>query len=215
MLRSAKNRMLAHIFDADGVIFDSESAHAASYREYLALFDIELSEDAFMERFHGQSGRDIMRALFPNATNVEIEQHLDDQNRLFRSEFVAQVQLIAGIEAFLERIHSAGMRSIIVTNGIRENVEAMLQAHRIHMRALSIEDFKLSKPDPAGYLKALETLEVDASDAVVYEDTPIGVRAAKKAGVRVVGIASYHDTRTLIDAGADEAIPDFTELARS
>lgn len=205
--------MRAHIFDADGVVFDSEPAHARAYIEYAAMFDIELSKDEFMEHYRGEEGREIMRDLFPEATELEITQHVDDQNRLFRSEFVSQVTLVEGFREFLDRIHAAGMRAIVVSNGTRENVEAMLHTTRVQLRALAIEDFKKPKPDPAGYLKALEVLKLPASEAVVYEDTPLGVEAAHRAGIRVVGVASYISKERLRAAGADDTIKNFAELS--
>lgn len=205
--------MRAHIFDADGVVFDSEPAHARAYSEYAAMFDVELSSEAFMERYRGKEGHEIMRGLFPDATPLEIVQHVEDQNRLFRSEFVAQVSLVPGFREFLDTIHTAGMRAIVVSNGSRENVEAMLHATGVQLRALTIEDFKTPKPDPAGYLKALELLELPTEEAVVYEDTPLGIQAAHRAGIRVVGVASYISSERLLKAGADDTITDFRDLA--
>jgi beta-phosphoglucomutase len=202
--------MKAHLFDADGVIFDSEPAHAAAYIEYAKRSGIELSEERFMTELRGQNGSRIMSTLFPDETAERISERVDEQNALFRSEFLDRIHLIEGVEPYLETLITAGLSVLIVSNGARANIEAMLTTFSIDLPAIAIEDFTRPKPNPAGYLKALEILGVSARDAVVYEDTEIGVLAGRRAGIRVIGVSGSCSQDALRRAGADAVINDFT-----
>ena len=204
--------MRAHLFDADGVIFDSEPAHAKSYVAYAQRAGLDLTEETFLTVHRGNSGKAIMHALFPDATDEELDERTRDVNELFRREFLSNVTLTPGFKAYLSSITSAGHAVIIVSNGVKENLHAMLTAFSIDIPSISIEDFHTPKPDPAGYLKGLEILGIGSDDGVVYEDSEVGIRAAKRAGLRVVGIASYLSKDALKKAGADAVISDFTEL---
>jgi beta-phosphoglucomutase-like phosphatase (HAD superfamily) len=73
------------------------------------------------------------------------------------------------------------------------------------------EDLPRSKPDPLPYQTALERLQVSASEALVFEDSPAGMRAAIAAGIPTVAIASTHPPSTLIALGATLVISDFTD----
>jgi HAD superfamily hydrolase (TIGR01509 family) len=83
---------------------------------------------------------------------------------------------------------------------------------------VSAEDTARSKPDPEGYLLTLEALrenhgeDLEAGHCLVVEDTSAGVKAAKAAGMWVVGITNTSDERTLRAAGADFVIRSLTEL---
>ena len=204
--------MKGHLFDADGVIFDSERAHAASYIAYARRSGVDLSEDRFMTQMRGKSGVPIMRSLFPHESTERILERVDEQNALFRAEFIKEVTLIRGVEAYLHALLESDHRVIVVSNGTRENLRVMLEAFSLDLDSLTIEDFGVPKPDPTGYLKALETLGITPREGVVYEDSEIGVQAAKRAGIAVVGIASFLSEAVLRRAGADAVISDFTEI---
>lgn len=205
--------MRAHLFDADGVIFDSERAHAKSYVVYARRSGIDLTEETFLAVHRGNSGKVIMKSLFPEADDEELSKRTDEVNELFRQEFLTHVTLTPGFEPYLATITSAGHDAMIVSNGVRANLNAMMETFGISLASISIEDFHEAKPAPTGYLKGLEMLGAHAHEAVVYEDSEVGVIAAKRAGVRVVGVASFLSPEALRRAGADAVIKDFTELA--
>lgn len=202
--------MKAHLFDADGVIFDSERAHARSYVAYAQREGVSLTEERFLTELRGRNGVAIMRALFPEASEDKLAERTEAVNALFRAEYLDDVTLIRGFEAYLAALREAGHRVVIVSNGVRANLHAMLTAFSIELPSLSIEDFQAPKPDPAGYLAGLALLNATPEQGVVYEDTAIGVLAGKRAGIRVVGVASFLTEDELTAAGADAVIRDFT-----
>jgi beta-phosphoglucomutase-like phosphatase (HAD superfamily) len=70
----------------------------------------------------------------------------------------------------------------------------------------SLEDIERGKPDPQVFLVAARKAEVAPSRSVVFEDAPVGIQAAKAAGMRAVGVTTTHPAKSLWDAGADEVV---------
>jgi beta-phosphoglucomutase-like phosphatase (HAD superfamily) len=74
---------------------------------------------------------------------------------------------------------------------------------------VTAEDVRRGKPDPEVYVRAAEGLGLAPGRCVVFEDSLVGVHAARSAGMRVIGVSSAHTDRELEAAGAERAIADF------
>ncbi|WP_166436010.1 HAD-IA family hydrolase [Cellulomonas shaoxiangyii] len=92
-----------------------------------------------------------------------------------------------------------------VTSGRREILTARLRGAGLPVPAVFVtaEDVECGKPHPQPYLRGAELVGVDPVDAVALEDTPDGVRSARAAGLRVVGVLGTHAPDDLRAAGAD------------
>ena len=110
-----------------------------------------------------------------------------------------------------------GRSLVLVTSAPRSIAEAFLRAAGLdeHFTAVVSGEDGPGKPDPALFLRALEAADVDAEHAVAVEDAPSGVRAARAAGVRVLGVtADPARAAELRDAGADAVVPDLHVAAK-
>ena len=79
----------------------------------------------------------------------------------------------------------------MVSGASRDEIEPVLAAAGLEdafAAVVAMEDVEQGKPDPAGYLRALELLAIEPRDAAAIEDSPPGVVAAKAAGIRCVGL---------------------------
>ena len=70
----------------------------------------------------------------------------------------------------------------------------------------SLEDIERGKPDPQVFLVAAAKAGADPARSVVFEDAPVGIQAAKAAGMRAVGVTTTQPARSLWEAGADEVV---------
>jgi len=80
---------------------------------------------------------------------------------------------------------------------------------------ITSSDVKIGKPDPEPYLKAAAKLGFAASECIVVEDAPAGVRAGKAAGARVIAFLTAMHRRDLEDAGADWIVQDCANIRAS
>jgi len=80
-------------------------------------------------------------------------------------------------------------------------------------KMITADDVRRGKPDPEPYLKGAALLGLPASECVVFEDAPAGIRAAKLAGTRVIALPTTESEKELKSAGADWILPGYSNLS--
>ena len=113
------------------------------------------------------------------------------------------VVVLPGARKLLESLSAD--RWAIATSATRGLAEVRLRAAGLPIPKTMItsSDVKIGKPDPEPYLKAAATLNYAASDCVVVEDVPAGIRAGKASGARVIALLTTAGHGELENAGAD------------
>ncbi len=181
--RSGKSITLdvdAIVFDCDGVLVDSTESVERSWRRWAE--QVGLSFDAVPAEIHGRTSRATAEALLPpeavaSAAALMEQIEIDD---------AASVRAVPGARVLLASVPAD--RWAVVTSGTRPLFSARMAASGLPMPAIAVtaDDVARSKPDPAGYARALRLLDVDPARAVVLEDAVPGIFAARAAGVRWV-----------------------------
>ena len=106
-----------------------------------------------------------------------------------------------GVDALVERLRARALRLAMVTGTSRKNIEHHFGAWLQNFDAIvTADDVKRTKPDPEPYLQALAKLGLAASDCVVVENAPLGVRSGKAAGIRVIAVTSTNPAELLKEA---------------
>ncbi|MFJ3055299.1 HAD family hydrolase [Herbaspirillum sp. NPDC087042] len=200
------------LFDLDGTLMDSDALHHAAFNTILARWGREVDVDYYKTHIMGASNAMIFDHLFPGMPASEYLPLAEEKEQLFRSQLDQHVEPTPGIARLLEHIARIGGRSAVVTNAPRANAELMLKATGLAGRfdALVIGDeLPRAKPDPLPYLTALQLLGGRADEAVAFEDSSSGVKAASGAKVWTYGMLGGLDETRLRAAGAHAVIRDF------
>ena len=118
-----------------------------------------------------------------------------------------------GVQDFVGALARGGVPRAVGTSASRSDVDSLLGSLglRRHFDVIvTAEDVRLGKPDPAVYLRgrAADSAERPA-DCLVFEDSLVGVHAARRAGMRAIGVTTAHTADELHDAGAEATIADF------
>jgi len=175
------------VFDLDGVLVDSEPLHLRAYQEVLGGYGRSLSRQEYYARFIVYSDREVLEQLLPDRGAIEVAIAAKQQR---------YVELVgAGPPAFadgLALLHRMdGWRVALATGSRREEAELILRGLGIFDRfraVVTADDCAQGKPDPEPYLRAAQGLGLPVGRCVAVEDAPGGVRAAKAAGMRCVGV---------------------------
>jgi HAD superfamily hydrolase (TIGR01509 family) len=190
----------ALLFDFNGTISDDEGVQCAIYRELFAAQGRPLDEQEYFDELAGRSDPEIVErwlgAGHPAAAEV-----LERRVQLFRERAGDGSTVPPHVrEAVLRAAGRAGLA--IVSGATRSEVETVLRAAGLDVFdvIVSAEGVTRGKPDPEGYLLALEQLRVQAADAVAIEDTPPGIAAAKAAGLRCVAVLGTTPRERLAEA---------------
>ncbi|MBM6596739.1 HAD family hydrolase [Microvirga pudoricolor] len=205
----------ALIFDMDGTLTHSDPVHLQAFARILAPEGVTIDETIYRSTIIGRTNDAIFASLLPHKTVEEHEDFADRKEAAFR-EMASDLKPLDGLGELFDWADAQGLKLALVTNAPRLNAEHMLDALGISDRfvvKITIEDVARGKPDPLPYLTALQRLGVSADEALVFEDSPSGMRAAKAAGIFGFGILTGLSAEEMREVGADRAIPDFHDPA--
>lgn len=207
------NVTAALLFDLDGTLIDSDGAHLRAFQRVFGAHGIVLDKDTYDKRIQGVENAAIGRDFLPHLSDVEQAAMMAAKEARYRED-LGEVEPIAGIDALLDYAGVRGLRCAVVTNAPRANVEAVLEAlglsARLPERVLGPE-LARPKPDPLPYATALARLGADAGRSLAFEDSISGLRAARGAGLAVVGLTTTLSADKLLAAGAAIAVADFLD----
>lgn len=187
----------AVLFDLDGVLIDSTECIERHWEEWAEIHQLDLT--TILQFAHGVRTIETIRRVAPY---LDVEQEA--------AEFTAHeiqdtegVVAIPGSTNLLSRLDLG--KWAIVTSGGYELVQARLGKANLPkpMHIITGDDVVQGKPSPEPYLLAASKLGVEMDECVVFEDSPIGVKAGKAAGMQVIGITSTHSANELLKVGAD------------
>lgn len=194
----------AIVFDAEGVVIDTEAIWDEGQRKFLAGFGIEYDRERVKPMLTGRSLLDGTRTLvdlyeLPGDPETLARQRAEMVRRLMTT-----VDYIPGFTEFFARIRD-DYRTCVATAmapELFEPVDRSLELRRLfdgHVYTLA-DVGQRSKPDPALFLFAASRIETPPARCVVIEDSPHGVTAARRAGMPVVGLATTYAPEALADA---------------
>ncbi|MDR1763507.1 MAG: HAD-IA family hydrolase [Dysgonamonadaceae bacterium] len=211
----------AVLFDMDGVLYDSMPGHVRAWRDVMAEAGInsDLEDFYLLEGRTGSSTIDLMfnRQFGHGATDEEKKRIYARKTQRFQ-ELKSYDRPMPGALETLEKVKNAGLMRVIVTGSGQRSLYDNLDAHfpGIFSRDLMVTayDVKHGKPAPEPYLLGLKKANITAEEAIVVENAPLGVEAAKAAGIFTIGVNTGPlAPNVLTDAGADVVFDTMTELA--
>jgi HAD superfamily hydrolase (TIGR01509 family) len=182
----------AVIFDVDGTLVDTNDLHAASWAEAFRRFGHDIPQDRIRHEM-GKGGDQLMPALLPREVverqGKEIEAFRKD---LFMREYLPRARAFPEVPALFRRARAAGQKAVLASSSSAEEAERYKEIAGIADLvdgATTKDDAEHSKPFPDIFRAALERIApIPAADAVVVGDTPYDAEAARKAGLRAVGL---------------------------
>ena len=203
------------IFDHDGVLIDSLASHQQSWLDLGRQTGLPITAEFVRETF-GRTNPDILRMLLgDDAGEEQIREHGETKEALYREIAAPSLTLMAGVRELLDRLTASGLLLAIGSSGPRKNLELTVARCGLEGRFAAIaglEDITRGKPDPQVFLVAAERAGVPPGRCVVFEDAPIGIEAARAAGMIAVGVGTTHPLDSLSAAGADVVTPTLADF---
>ena len=198
----------AVLFDFNGVIIKDEAIHQQLIEEILLAENLRPSVQEYREICLGRSDRICISELLKRRGRVVTENYLTQivtrktQAYQLQLEKLEKLPIYPGLEDLIFKIRVAQLPMGVVSGALRCEVELVLNRIQLTQHFSVIvagDDIKVSKPEPDGYLFAVErlnqqypNLKAQAADCLAIEDTPAGIEAAKRAGMQVVGVANTY-----------------------
>jgi HAD superfamily hydrolase (TIGR01509 family) len=186
----------AALWDVDGTLIDSREYHWLSWHGALAAENFRITREQFNQTF-GRRNDEILRGYFPAYAPAEIARVGEAKEEAYRALVRERgIELLPGVRRWLDRLRDEGWLQAVASSAPRRNLDAIISAlglEKYFSAVTSAEDVTEGKPDPQVFLAAASKLGVGPRSCVVVEDAPAGTEAARRAGMRSIGVLSSHE----------------------
>ncbi|MDH4067809.1 MAG: HAD-IA family hydrolase [Dehalococcoidia bacterium] len=200
VLRQSKKTIL---WDMDGVISDSYSLHFAAWQETFAKKGIEFTKEDFTHLFGARNDFIIGGIMGKEVSEGDVKIMVQEKEETFRRKATGRIKPFPGVVTLLNALKKGSFRLGLVTSAPRENIDLALgelDLTGIFNCIVCGHEVSESKPSPQIYLLAADKLQAAPNDCVVIEDSPLGVKAAKTAGMKCLAVTNTHRRENLQDA---------------
>jgi beta-phosphoglucomutase len=182
----------AVLWDLDGTLIDSENYHWQSWQMAMQAENLPLTHAQFLATFGLKNDRILAAWLAPEATPERIARVAEYKESTYRRLMRAGgLSWLPKVPEWTARLAADGWKQAIASSAPRANVEAVLEvlgADALFDAIVCAEDVREGKPAPDVFLTAARRLGVSPDRCVVVEDAAAGIEAAKRAGMRSIGI---------------------------
>ena len=198
----------AVLFDFNGVIINDEPLHEKLIEQILIEENLRPIPGEFQQVCLGRSDRVCLTELLLRRGRVVSENYLiqliQRKAQAYQQQLdkIEKLPLYSGLNDLIFQVRSHNLKLAIVSGAMRSEIELVLNRASLasHFPVIVAgDDITNSKPEPDGYLLAVERLnqeypdlQLQPSECLAIEDTPSGIQAAKRAGISVVGVANTY-----------------------
>jgi beta-phosphoglucomutase len=205
------------VFDMDGVIIDSHPAHRLAWKSFLESLGRETCDEELDFILDGRKRAEILKHFLGELAPEQIADYGTRKDQLL-DKYRHTMQPIPGVIEFLDHLSHVGIRTGLATSASRRRACGTLEelglAGCFHT-IVTGDDVIAGKPDPAIYQLAAERMQESPERLLAVEDAASGVKSARAAGLRCLGVASAPRAHLLQAEGADPVIPDFLSFSFS
>ncbi|MBE9055805.1 HAD family phosphatase [Sphaerospermopsis sp. LEGE 08334] len=215
------------LFDFNGVIVKDEPIHLKLIDEILVQENLQPQKLHERQGCLGRSDRACFQDLLKNRGRVATEEYLMELLQRKAEAYVQELEtleklpLYPGIEDLIFQVRSQNLKLGLVSGALRQEIQLVLErANLIEYFTVIVagDDITTSKPQPEGYLLAVEKLNqvypdlnLQSQECLAIEDTPAGIQAAKRAQMQVVGVANTYPFH-MLQRQANWTVDYLTEL---
>jgi beta-phosphoglucomutase len=201
----------AILFDFNGVIINDEPLHQKLIEELLVAENLRPNPEEYRQICLGRSDRACLKDLFERRgrflSEEQIVKLIERKSQAYQQQLaqLKQLPIYPGLSDLIFQSRAAHLVMGVVSGAVRSEIELVLQRTDLAQNFTVIvagDEILTSKPDPTGYLLAVDRLnqqipelQLRPHECLAIEDTPAGIKAAKRAGMQVVGVANtypYH-----------------------
>lgn len=185
----------AIIFDMDGVISDTQKFHAAAENKLLNKFGIDMEPEEITRMYAGISDEQMFKEIFAENNTVvkNISTIIFDKWRIMKKITKGKIKAVPHVIKLIRFLKNNGLKLSIASASTKDFIEFVVSSLHIKDKfdvVVSAQEVKHGKPAPDIFLLAASKLNVQPKDCVVIEDGLSGIVAAKKAGMKSIGLVT-------------------------
>ncbi|MEL6579329.1 MAG: HAD family phosphatase [Cyanobacteria bacterium J06621_12] len=210
----------AVFLDFSGVIINDEGINQELIAEILLSENLRADEDEYTLYCRGRSDRACLKDILASRGRILADAYLDKllqtkaKGYRQRVEQLAEIPLPSNLKSFLTQLREQDIAAGLVTGATRSEVEHVLAKVELtdyFDLIVAGDDLAGSKPEPEPYLFAASKLDLEPSECLAIENNPVGITAAKRAKIQVVGISNLYPLH-MLQRQANWTVDDFMEI---
>lgn len=203
------------VFDMDGVVIDSHPLHKRAWKSFFDQVGCQVTDSELEFILDGRKREEILCHFLGRLTRQQIANYGAQKDQKLR-ELHDGIHALRGVAEFLKDLSRLRIRIALATSASRGRAKGTLEElgfARYFDEVVTGDEVVAGKPDPSIYRLVAQRLDEDPRNLLAVEDAVSGVKSARAAGMRCLGIASASRAHHLLDAGADLVIPDFESFS--
>ena len=194
--------MKAVIFDKDGVLVETFNFYFEGYKKVLSEIGIKIVKDDIAKRY-GIKGPEIIKQIVKekgrNITDVQAMKLANKKDRIYKNLSEKKLKLLPGAKKLLTYLKKKNYKIGIASSASKEIIEQLIRTMKLTSYIdANVDGFevKFSKPNPEIFLKCAKKLRVKPKDCIVVEDSVHGIKAAKRAKMKCIAVATGQHSKT-------------------
>ena len=204
----------ASLFDFDGVIVNSHSAHKAAWQSAAAAI-WGGTPPGYPQELSGRAPLKIAEWYCARANDPQRTEEYMHLKLLHLLEQTKPPRLLPGVRKIFARLQRENIPFGIASNAPFAFVEATVKKHNLPVEMMTgVENYENPKPNPEPYFmlaKALGVSESDFSETLIFEDSKTGMQSAAATGMYAVGLRTSYSEAVLKEYGARVTLQDLSE----
>ncbi len=191
-----KMRYKAFLFDLNGTMIDDMQYHINAWYRILNHLGADITIEKTKAECYGKND-ELLERIFPGRFSVQEKGDLSiAKEQAYQTAFRPHLQLLPGLETFLQHARQHDIKMAIGSAAIRMNIDFVLDGLSIRHyidTIVSADDVAFSKPDPETFLQCASQLNIAPEQCLVFEDSPKGVASAAAAGMHAAVLLTLHE----------------------
>lgn len=183
-----RNKLI--LCDLDGTLFDTTKVNYYSYKEALNKINYDMDYDFFIKECYGKHYKEFLPKIGLNEKEMEVVHKIKKNTyRKHLNTAKINVHLFNILEVSKNEYYIA-----LVTTASKENSEQILNffnKKELFDLIIAAEDVENKKPNPEGFIKAINYFRIKSEDTLIFEDSNVGIKAAVKSGANVFKVQKF------------------------
>ncbi len=176
------------IFDMDGTLFNTDEVNYTSYKKALNKYKYDITYQQYKDEMLGKAYKDFL----PKLVDITLVETIHNEKINLYVENIHHAKINQSLFDIIDSIKGLYFIALVTTASKNNTFDLLNYFNKISSFDLIItsNDVSKNKPDPEGFLKAMEYFKVSPENTIIFEDSEIGVKAAKqtKAQIYIVSI---------------------------
>lgn len=179
------------IFDMDGTLFNTNYINYYAYKEALEKYNISIDYEYYCNYCNGRHYAAFLSVLVNN--DKEKMEDIHNIKKEVYSKYLDKVVINKHLFNIIEKFRNDYKIALVTTASKRNTYEILEYTKTINLfdLILTSEDVKKQKPDPEGFLLAMNKYQVKPEDCIIFEDSKTGIEAAQKTNATIFKVENF------------------------